>query len=304
MSFLQQIVASKNSEIAAAKKERSIGYSKRLIRVAESKYPVQPFGAALAGSFGIIAEVKRKSPSAGEMLEDNHRKAPAAYARSPIVKAVSVLTETAHFGMRIENLSEVREVVRKPVLRKDFIFTEYQVLEARAFGADAILLMANLLKPRLAQQLFDLAKEQGMEVLYEIHDKDEISSIPKGATICGVNSRKFKARWTFTKAILWLQKRIKFTPPNKALDPTIDPLAFSLIDDLDELADGVIKVAESGVRPNKISQIRDKGFHAALIGTSLLKHPAGVEAALSEFQQALRVPEERTAHSPIVPAHA
>src|SRR4051812_1620437 len=127
MPFLDEILDCTEAEIASAKKDRSIGDLKRMIRDAP---PLRSFHSALSNGFGMIAEVKKRSPSAGEMRQDNVEKAPAAYAKSPIVKAVSVLTNTSHFGMGIDHLSRVKPLVQKPILRKDFILKEYQVYEA------------------------------------------------------------------------------------------------------------------------------------------------------------------------------
>src|ERR1700732_1359587 len=121
MLFLDEILASTESEITAAKRERNIGDLRRMISDAPE---VNCFREALSGGFGIIAELKKRSPSAGEMRQDNFNKAPSAYAKSSIVKAVSVLTNASHFGMSIDQLSRVRPLVRKPILRKDFIIKE------------------------------------------------------------------------------------------------------------------------------------------------------------------------------------
>jgi len=140
---------------------------------------VRPFRAALGQGFGIIAEVKRRSPSAGEMRQQNFDRAPAAYAKSPIVRAVSVLTNSTHFGMRITALRRIRKLVPQPILRKDFLFTEYQIYEARAFGADAVLLMANVLGRDQMRRLFILARELGMDVLLKSTPKPKSRVFPK-----------------------------------------------------------------------------------------------------------------------------
>src|SRR6478672_9874651 len=142
MAFLDEIVARKEQELAAAKRVCDLARLKQMLRDAP---PVRSFSGALRTGFGLIAEIKRKSPSGGDMRRENVEAAPAAYGASNAVKAVSVLTNTVDFGMSIEELQRVREVVKKPVLRKDFIFDDYQVYEARAFGADALLLMVNVL---------------------------------------------------------------------------------------------------------------------------------------------------------------
>src|SRR6478672_6580708 len=143
MAFLQEIVARKKEELASAKSLRDLDRIKAMAREAP---PVRPFADALRKQFGLIAEIKRKSPSGGEMRAANVEAAASAYARSHVVKAISVLTNAIDFGMSIEDLQRVREITGKPVLRKDFIFDEYQVYEARAFGADALLLMVNVLE--------------------------------------------------------------------------------------------------------------------------------------------------------------
>jgi indole-3-glycerol phosphate synthase len=215
------------------------------------------------------------------MRRENVLEAPAAYAASPIVRAVSVLTNTSHFGMSVERLSATREIVRKPVLRKDFIFDDYQVYEARAFGADAILLMANLLEPGEMQGLFLLARELGMEPLFECHDREQIEQVPTGAKVFGVNSRSFAVGTAdYERA-----RAERASGAHK--DSTTDLSRFELGR---YLPAGAIKVAESGVHPHTIARIRDElGYHAALVGTSLLMAAHGIHRELLEFEQALRM---------------
>lgn len=294
MAFLNQIVEDTRKEIAAAKKKRSIGDLKRMIRDLDTP---RSFEAALSQNFGLIAEIKRKSPSAGDMRQENVEKAAVAYSKSTIVKAISVLTNSTHFGMSIEELARVKEKVKQPVLRKDFIISEYQVYEARAFGADAILLMANVLTRTTLQRLFDLAKELELDVLFEAHTKEEIEMAPEGTTIFGINSRKFMAshRWRLAR----LLSRSGWWRSSPGPDPSVELQAFSLINDLPNHA---IKVAESGVKPARVNSIRDKGFDAVLVGTSLLKNPAGIESALSEFEAALSTQAQLASASPVVVA--
>ena len=171
--------------------------------------PDAPSHGALAASFGLIAEIKERSPSVGPMRAENVTDAPDAYDESPIVAALSVLTNAHHFGMDIERLAAIRSRVTKPVLRKDFMIDEYQVREARAFGADAILLMANVLDaPRLAG-FHDLARELGMEVLFEVHTEEEIALLPTDARIVGINSRKFKSTTGFVGSQWQLRERLQ-----------------------------------------------------------------------------------------------
>jgi len=260
MTFLHTIKAEVEREVEEAKKRRDLGELKRMARNAP---PALSFPAALSAGFGIIAEIKRRSPSAGEMRPENFHDAPSAYETSRIVKAISVLTNSSHFGMSMDDLLAVKSHTRKPVLRKDFVFTEYQVHQARAYGADAVLLMVNLIDDReTLKRLHQLTRELGMEALIEAHDQDEIGMIPEGASICGLNSRRFKASKL-----------------------SVDLQTFDLIQYLPK---STIKVAESGVDPsNIVAQVKERGFDVALIGTSLLKAPEGIRAILSEFESAL-----------------
>jgi indole-3-glycerol phosphate synthase len=278
MPFLDQVLSDTAKEISAAKQQHDLRELKRMWRDAP---PLRSFSSALSQGFGLIAEIKKRSPSGGEMRPENFAEAPAAYARSPIVKAVSVLTNATHFGMGIEELARLKRAVPHPILRKDFIIDEYQVFQARAFGADAILLMANILEAEAMRKLFDAAGEAGLDVLFEIHAESELRKIPSGAKIWGINSRNFKAadKW-------WGDRRAAAATSGRGADgpdPTVELETFSLIQRLPRSA---IKIAESGVAPDKIPQIARLGFNAVLVGTSLLKSPQGVEETLREFERA------------------
>jgi indole-3-glycerol phosphate synthase len=279
MAFLDQIIERKKVEIAAAKKLRPPDEVKRMMRDAPA---VRSFSAALATGFGLIAEIKRKSPSGGNMVPANVEAAPEVYAQSPAVLAVSVLTNTSDFGMGIEDLSRIKAIVSKPVLRKDFIFEEYQVYEARAFGADALLLMVNVLDHDRLKRLFQLAIGLQMDVLFEAHTREEIDSIPPGAKIYGINSRKFKAtgRWQLTKLLVALG----LVGSGKGPDLSVELDTFSLIQHIPKQA---LKVAESGIKPSKISEVKQMGYNAVLVGTALLQAPQGIERMLAQFEQAL-----------------
>jgi len=269
MAFLDEILERKRTEIAAAKKLRDLGVLKRMISDAPS---LRSFSSALTNGFGLIAEIKRRSPSGGEMRRKNVEQAPSAYANSPVVKCVSVLTNSTDFGMGIEDLSKMKSQIQKPILRKDFIIEEYQVYEARAFGADALLLMVNVLERENMKRLFNLSRELGMEVLFEAHTKEEIEAIPEGAKLYGINSRKFKA------------SNETFAYSTKGPDLSIELETFSLIKHLPK---GSIKVAESGVEPSRFSEVMQMGYDAVLVGTSLLKAKKGIESMLSNFEQAI-----------------
>jgi indole-3-glycerol phosphate synthase len=172
----------------------------------------------------------------------------------------------------MERLQEIRDRVSKPVLRKDFIREEYQIREARAFGADAVLLMASVLDAARLKGFHELVLELGMEALFEVHDEYEIAALPKSARIVGINSRKFKAREGFSGSTGSSEK-----------DFSINLDAFDLVD---RLPGGTIRVAESGIDARNVDAVFAK-FDAALVGTSLLRDPAGVRSGLAAFEQAI-----------------
>ncbi len=240
---------------------------------------VRSLKEALRKGFGVIAEIKERSPSHGPMRKENVEEAAMGYEESRIVRAISVLTNHSHFGMSMDRLREVKTGGTKPVLRKDFIFDEYQVYEACAYGADAILLMANLLEPEELQRLYALAKELGMDALFECHTKEQIEQLPADAEIYGINSRTF-ASGTARYGVSALLGKL-----GSSKDLTVDLNRFELGQYVPKRA---LKVAESGVSVKTIRQVRDElGYNAALIGTSLLKAPHGVRRELELFEQAL-----------------
>jgi len=262
-------------EIEQAQRIRSRAELEKMLADAP---PVRSFQNALRLGFGLIAEIKVRSPSRGMMRPENVAAAPAAYERSRIVRAISVLTNATHFGMDISRLRDVKLKTTKPVLRKDFIYTEYQVIEARAFGADAVLLMANLLEPTRLQQLYKLVRDLGMEALVECHTRAEIEHAPKEAKILGINTRSFDlpaATYDVAQAQV---------ATGAAHDPTTDLARLELGQYLPAHA---IKVAESGLGPEHIPLIRkQRVFDAVLVGTRLLTAPEGVESALAAFEAA------------------
>jgi indole-3-glycerol phosphate synthase len=280
-TILDQILVDVRKELAKAQAARPVAELRRMLADAP---PVRSLKQALAGEFGLIAEIKEKSPSHGPMRRENVDASPAAYQRSPIVRAISVLTNHSHFGMNMEHLRKVKASGTKPVLRKDFIFDEYQVYEARAFGADAVLLMANLLEVEEMARLYPIAKELQMDALFECHTREQIEQLPGGAEIYGVNSRTFDARKNVlglgTYGVSALLGRL-----GSKKDLSVDLGRFELGQ---YVPPNAIKVAESGVSPETVVKVRDElGYHAALVGTSLLSAAHGVERELALFEQAL-----------------
>ena len=277
-TILDDILVDVRRELAEAQRKLPLPDLKRKLADAPG---IRPFKKALQDAFGLIAEIKERSPSHGPMRQQNVADAFTAYERSPIVRAISVLTNASHFGMSMERLAQVKAATSKPVLRKDFIFDEYQVYEARAFGADAILLMANLLEGEEMRRLHQLACELDMEVLFECHTRDQIGQVPPGAELYGINSRTFD-----TDAQAYEAAR-QHGRSGSTRDLTTNAARFELGRHLPANA---VKVAESGVHPDTVCVLRDQlGYHAALVGTSLLTAEHGVFKELEEFEKRLRL---------------
>jgi len=270
MTILDRILPDVRRELDAARAAVPPAEIKR--RAAAAPPPRDFAGALTAHDFGLIAEIKHRSPSMGDMRAGNVAEAARAYEASPVVHAVSVLTNVTHFGTSLDDLSAVAAASTKPVLRKDFILDPYQVYAARAAGADAVLLMANVLSAAQMRELYELVLELGMEALFEVHEKDEIEALPAAARVVGINSRKFKSRQAIVGA-----------GHSTDEDFTLDFAAFELAGTLPA---GCVRVAESGVTAQTVAPLA-RHFDTALVGTSLLRDPRGVEVALDEFARAL-----------------
>ncbi|MCS7009710.1 MAG: indole-3-glycerol-phosphate synthase, partial [Chthoniobacterales bacterium] len=221
----------------------------------------------------LIAEIKQKSPSVGPMLPQNVANALQVYANHPQVHAISILTNSYYFGGCVEDLLNARISQRKPLLRKDFIISEYQILEARAFGADCILLMASVLDQSRLRGFFNLAREYNMQALFEIHEESEIKSLPSDATIIGINSRRFRSNHGFSGPDSFSEK-----------DFSIHLDAFELVEKLPQSS---IKVAESGISTQNLKLVVSR-FNALLVGTSFLRDPRGIQVAVDEFARELQ----------------
>jgi indole-3-glycerol phosphate synthase len=270
MTILERILPDVRRELDEARAAVPLGEVKQ--RAAAAR-PPRDFAAALtARGFGLIAEIKQRSPSMGDMRTENVAAAAAAYESSEVVHALSVLTNQTHFGMGMDDLRRLAARSTKPVLRKDFILDPYQVYAARAAGADAVLLMANVLSADQMAALHEVVLELGMEALFEVHEESEIDTLPATARIVGINSRKFKSREGFVAA-----------GQKAAEDFTLDFAAFELAGSLPA---GCVRVAESGVTPQSVAPLA-RHFDTALVGTSLLRDPRGVDAALRDFADAL-----------------
>jgi indole-3-glycerol phosphate synthase len=255
-------------------------------RVADAAPPRSLYAALCAQPFSVIAEHKRRSPSGGAMSADNVARCLQVYGEQPWVSAVSVLTDEDHFDGSLDDLATARKLVgERPLLRKDFIVDEYQVWEARAFDADAILLMTAVhgRSRETFARLFELGTELGLDCLIELGlgdgDPEELASmVPSGAKLWGVNSRAFSGnaeQRAESEGSLRSGGRDLFT-------------SLSRHDDLLPLVPkGALAVAESGLRTvEELVATAHKGFAAALIGTAFLKGPKSVQAVASELGRA------------------
>ena len=213
------------------------------------------FRAALRSpGVSLIAEHKRRSPSAGAIREDAALEdVVAAYGRGGAA-ALSVLTEGPHFGGSLEDLRRARRASPLPTLRKDFIVDPYQVHESFAAGADAILLIVAALDDLLLTELHELARELGLAALVEVHDEAELArALEIGAELIGINNRDLTTLEVDVDRTFQLRERIPA---------------------------GTIVVAESGFsRPEQIGRLEAAGVDAVLIGEALMRAP-DVEAAV------------------------
>ena len=197
--------------------------------------------------FGIIAEFKRKSPSQQDI---NLSADPVAVAKGYVeagAAAISCLTDVQFFGAKPDDIDRVRAAVNVPIIRKDFIIDRYQVHEARAMGADAILLIATCLSAAQLDELAEEAGELGMQVVCEVHDEDEVAKISPSVDIIGVNNRDLS---TFKVDI----------SRSLELEPILPP--------------GILRISESGIEdPQSIVKLRHEKFRGFLIGTYFMRQP-------------------------------
>ncbi len=244
MNILQEIVLHKQAEVRQRRSRRSLESLKNASRTA----PLVPFGAALArDGIQVIAELKRKSPSAGEIFAAADPETVAGEYEANGAAAISVLTDREYFGGSLEFLRRIKATVSIPVLRKDFIVSEYQIYESYVAGADAILLIAEILEEQQLRDFYTLAREQGLEVLVEFHAREELASVQRlEPDIVGVNTRNLES---MTTDIRWCR------------------------DVFEELPSKAVKVAESGVHTSAdLIFVEESGYDAALVGTTLMKH--------------------------------
>jgi indole-3-glycerol phosphate synthase len=262
MTILDKIIAFKKTEIAKIKAEVSV---KKLVESPNFGRPVFSLKKSLleVGSTGIIAEFKRQSPSKG-IINDKATIADVTNGYLDAnVAAQSILTDTSFFGGTMADLMEARAInQQKPILRKDFIVDGFQIVEAKAIGADVILLIASCLTSEELKNYGSLAADIGLEVLYEVHTQEDLDKINDlDNKIIGINNRNLK---TFE---VDLEHSIKLA---------------------DQIPDTSIKISESGISdPRIITGLKEYGFQGFLIGENFMKAEHPGEACM-EFISQLR----------------
>lgn len=246
--ILDDILESKRDEV----RELRVRGEAELLREARAAAPPRPFAEALAGGreVAVIAEFKRRSPSAGDLAPDADPARVAEAYRASGAAAMSVLTDGPRFGGSLDDLRAARRASALPVLRKDFVVDPLQVLEARAAGADAVLLIARALSPTRLHELLEAARETGMDALVEVHDADELeTALEAGAGLIGVNARDLA---TFGVDLGRCAELVRRVPGDR------------------------IAVAESGVEgPEDVARMGRAGADAVLVGTALMRTAAG-----------------------------
>ncbi len=241
--MLDKIIAQKREEVEQRKKAAPLTYLQE--RIAGQK-PALDLAPALKGdNIRLIAEVKKASPSRGLL---SHKLSPGelaqTYAEGGAV-AISVLTEENYFMGRIEHLTAIKELVGLPLLRKDFIFDNYQVYESRAYGADALLLIAGILSQGQLKELVSLSRSLGLRCLVEVHSQGEVEMVVLSeAEIIGINNRDLR---TFAVDINTTRRLRPLIPKEKTV------------------------VSESGIRSRKdMEKLRKWGVDAVLVGEALI----------------------------------
>jgi len=247
MGILNEILSAKKQILKDSKGRSPVKELK--VRINDLENP-RDFKTAIMRTPGekikLIAEIKKASPSKGIVRRDFDHLSIARIYEEKAVNAVSVLTEEDFFQGSLAFLPEVKNVLTKPVLRKDFIFDEYQIYESRAYEADAILLIASILDRNQAVEYLHLAGELGLSVLFEVHDFKELeTALVTGSDIIGINNRDLKTLKIDINTTFNLKKEIS---PNK------------------------IVVSESGIKTREdVRKLEDSGIDAMLIGTSFME---------------------------------
>jgi len=243
MNILDKIVFDKRREIEAKNNLLPVEFLKKMPLFSRKTFSLSQ---NLKSGSGIIAEFKRRSPSKQMINQHNSVIDVVRGYEKASVSGISVLADTKYFGGALDDLIQVRNTVKIPVLRKEFIIDSYQVYEAKAFGADAILLIAAILSEEEISDFSVLANELDLEVLLEIHNEEELAkSDLENIDMIGVNNRNLK---TF-EISLETSKKLSGLIPS-----------------------GIVKISESGIgNIESINELKKYGFQGFLIGENFMK---------------------------------
>lgn len=242
-NILRKIAATKRTEVEAMKKVLPLEELRGMADAVGRKI-LSMRDSVLQGS-GIIAEHKRRSPSKGEINPMSEVSVIARAYAAGGASAMSVLTDTPYFGGSLTDLAVARLAAPNlPLLRKEFIVDEYQLFQARMFGADAVLLIAAMIPAEELGRLNDAAHSLGLQTLVEIHSEEEIAAIPEDADMVGVNNRDL------TSFVTDIENASRI---------------------IDSLPGDAVKIAESGIRTAAdMLRLRDRGFDGFLIGEAFM----------------------------------
>ena len=244
MSILDKIISRKYIEVKEQKLLKPVSVLDKSPYFSEKPISLKN-AISREGSSRIIAEFKRRSPSKGVFKESASASNICAGYAGAGAAAISVLTNREFFGASADDLSEVRKSADCPVLCKDFIIDEYQVIEARAYGADCVLLISDIHTAGRLRNLYRLVISLGMEALIEVHNKESLTRIPEDAEIVGINSRNLASF-------------------NVSLDHSLEMVKL--------LPGKIIRVAESGIASvNDYYDLKNAGFNAFLIGEYFMR---------------------------------
>ncbi|GHT80118.1 indole-3-glycerol phosphate synthase [Bacteroidia bacterium] len=249
-TILDDIIAAKRIEVAErkvsvpfAQLERSPLFARQCLSMRAS---------LLQSSTGIIAEFKRKSPSKGWINQNANIQQVAGDYCQYGAAGISILTDTAFFGGTLADLATVRPRITCPILRKDFVIDEYQLVEAKSIGADLVLLIAAAMSAKVCRNLAHLAQQLGMDTLLEVHNTEELEHLNEYVDIAGVNNRNLKTFEVATDTSLSLASKI--------------PAAM-------------VKISESGISNTPtINTLRAAGYNGFLMGESFMKEQNPGEA--------------------------
>jgi len=263
MTILDKIVNYKKKEVVGAKLMVPLSELEQMTYFYRQTYKMTDF-IADSERTGIIAEFKRKSPSKGIINDKiSVEEVTQGYA-SHGASALSVLTDSHFFGGSVNDLLAARKVNQIPILRKEFIIDEYQIYEAKAIGADAILLIAAIIGKKQAKRFAKKARELGLQVLMELHDEEELDKLNEYLDIVGVNNRNLK------DFVVDLKHSVKLA---------------------EKIPNNFIKISESGIStPDDVIFLKQHGFNGFLIGENFMKtgNPARAFATFVESVQIMQ----------------